>query len=206
MTSEDTLKLSSSSYVEPLYSTDPEVVVFVSWCVASDKAQPDEDTDDDGFYDKRMQKILDGIADRVKGEFPNLRDDGVTIIDGGHDNQFSPWSPRAITSDDSIYEPFFDVMTGFEDEAVGEALAAYPFAEPEFEEEEEPEPDESGYYYALADGVVIFDGRQVRRDKAIRLAEERWSEGTATTVWVNEEVYGYTVWRDGSWVEGFEPE
>ncbi len=112
---------------EPTYTTDPSMVTEVTWYVASDSVLTDEEYESEQYpesAERRMQLVLATLFDKVKLEYPNATD--VYIANGGHENQYANSASRCETSDDSIYEPFYDDMTRLEDAAIAKAFQLIP--------------------------------------------------------------------------------
>lgn len=117
------------------YFTDPADAVKVWICVPSEDANEYDDTandyrEDDPNYESRMQAILVAIAAAVRAEFPNATD--LWIIDGGTENQYSPFFPSRIEDEDGrVYEYSGEAIDDIVDNASAEAWTKYPAREPE---------------------------------------------------------------------------
>lgn len=115
------------------YTNDPALVESVVWYIASERVcdfdQDAEDYVDNPALDDLRWNFAEGrLYQIIKANYPNTYD--VFIGNGGFENQFASMSPRANTVDGSIYEPFFDDMTSWEDRAISEAFDKYPTPEP----------------------------------------------------------------------------
>lgn len=113
---------------EPTFTTDPNTVTRVVWYIASESVCDwSEDTDSpiDGPHDDdRMSSALGHLYDEIQREYPNCSD--IYVANGGYDNQYANSSPRCETADDSIYEPFYDDLTRWEDQSIAHAFTQYP--------------------------------------------------------------------------------
>lgn len=135
-----------SSSAETIYTLEPSHVTEIVWNINTEDVEGDlaslcfEDFDTEDIVDavndiqienaiaNRMHAARTILAMKVQREYPNCT--SITIQNGGHDGSYAQISARCETNNDAIYEPFFDDMAAFSDEACAYAIAVFPVKTP----------------------------------------------------------------------------
>lgn len=112
------------------FTTDPAAVVSVVWVLNYDDLLPE--IDPTGEEEPVPERVLTSrfqtagmlLEHRLRREYPNCT--SVSIRDGGWGGAMAQISPRADTADDSVYEPFFDEVIRWSEEACAVAQRQHP--------------------------------------------------------------------------------
>ena len=111
------------------FTSDPAKVVMVVWNMSSNAPYPEWAGSDDTpekcrLQEKRWKAAATILHMKCQREYPNAK--RIEIHNGGFENEWTQVGERANTSDLTIYEPFFDEMTKWEQEACAYAIAVFP--------------------------------------------------------------------------------